>query len=160
MKKNSLLEVNNYVNKIDKLIANFKFNVCVAQFYEIYKILKDYAEAKIGNKVLKENAIKIMKLMTPFAPHLAYECLELLGCKTVNNWPIIDKNNMLDEIQFAVQINGKTRDVIKAKKDMHEKEINQIIKKDSKAKKYIEDKKIIKTIFIKNKIINFIVSDK
>ena len=158
--KKFTLEVNNYVNKIDKLIANFKFNVCVAQFYEIYKILKDYAEAKISNKVLKENTIKIMKLMTPFTPHLAYECLELLNCKTASNWPTIDKNNILEEIQLAVQINGKTRDIITAKKDMYESEINQIIKKNSKAQKYIENKRIIKTIFIKNKIINFIVSDK
>ena len=38
-----------------------------------------------------------------------------------------------------------------------EKEINQIVVKESKAKKYKENKKIIKTIFVKNKIINYIV---
>ena len=51
----------------------------------------------------------------------------------------------------------KTRDVVTVKKDLSEKEIDQMIKNESKAKKYIENKKIIKTIFVKNKIINYII---
>ena len=43
------------------------------------------------------------------------------------------------------------------KKDINEKEIYDLILKKSKAKKYIMDKKIARTIFIKNKIINYIV---
>ena len=43
-------------------------------------------------------------------------------------------------------------------KDMLEKEISQIINNKSKAKKYIENKKVIKTIFVKNKIINYIIN--
>ena len=54
-------------------------------------------------------------------------------------------------------MNGKTRDVLTVKKNVNEKEIYQLIEKNSKAKKYIIDKKITKTIFIKNKIINYIV---
>ena len=54
---------------------------------------------------------KIMKLMIPFTPHIAYECLEKLKCKNKNKWPEI-KKNLQNEIKFAVQINGKTRDII------------------------------------------------
>ena len=43
--------------------------------------LKIIFKLKISNKVLKENIIKIMKLMIPFTPHLAHECLELLIVK-------------------------------------------------------------------------------
>ena len=98
-----------------------------------------------------------MKLMIPFTPHLALECLESLKCEDVNNWPNI-KENTIEEIKFAIQVNGKTRDIVDIKKDMLEKEITEIIMNNSKAKKYIENKKIIKTIFIKNKIINYIVN--
>ena len=45
----------------------------------------------------KDCIIKIMKLMTPFTPHLSYECLELFKCKTTDKWPIIDKKNVLNE---------------------------------------------------------------
>ena len=97
-----------------------------------------------------------MKQMLPFTPHLANECLELFNCQTVNSWPKIDKNNILDVINLAVQINGKTRDIIKVKSNLVEKEINKIILRNSKAKKYLESKKVVKTIFVKNKIINYI----
>ena len=95
--------------------------------------------------------------MLPFVPHLAHECLELLNCKIINNWPIVDKKSILDEVKVAVQINGKTRDIITINKDLDEKTIYKIISKDSKAKKFLENKEIIKTIFIKNRIVNYII---
>ena len=151
-----LLDINIYVNKIDSSISDFRFNVSIAYFYEVYKYFKDYFEKNISNKVMKECIVKIMKLMIPFTPHLAHECLELFNCDTINEWPIVEKNT-LTEIKLPIQINGKTRDIITIKKDLGEKQINEIIMKDSKAKKYIEKDKIIKTIFIKNKIINYII---
>ena len=101
-----------------------------------------------------------MKLMIPLTPHLAYECLDLLSCKDVNIWPDFDKSKLLDDIKLAVQVNGKTRDIITIKKDLLEKEISNIVLKESKAKKHIIDKKIIKTVFVRNKIINYIVLNK
>ena len=82
-------EVNNYVNKIDNSIKNFRFNVAVASFYEIYNFFRMNLEGNLSNKIIKENLTKVMKQMIPFTPHLAYECLELLGCKSANNWPKI-----------------------------------------------------------------------
>ena len=84
--------------------------------------------------------------------------MEFLNCKDFNSWPKIDRENILDEISLAVQVNGKTKDVINIKKDMDEKGITKIIYQSSKAKKHIKQKKIIKTIFVKNKIINYIIS--
>ena len=150
-------ETDNYVSKIDIAINNFRFNVAIAHFYELYNYFRDKIDSKIGNKVLKESVIKFMKLMIPFTPHLAYECLELLKCDTFNKWPDVNKNLQL-EVKFAVQINGKTRDIIAIKKDTLENEINDIIKDNFKIKKYFENKKVIKTIFVKNKIINYITS--
>ena len=60
---------------------------------------------------------------------------------------------------MAVQVNGKTRDVINIKKDLVEKDVNNFIVKNSKAKKYLDGKKAIKIIFVKNKIINYIISN-
>ena len=153
------MQINNFVNKIDSSINQFRFNVSIAHFYELYKLFRDNLESQINSVVIKNNMIKIMKLMIPFTPHLANECLELLNCKNVDNWPIIDKKNLLDEVKLAIQINGKTRDILLIKKDLMETEINKIILKKSRAKKYIEQKKIVKTIFVKNKIINYIVSN-
>ena len=150
-------EINNFINKIDNTISSFRFNVSIAHFYEIYKFFKNQVDTKINNKVLEKNIIKIMKLMIPFTPHLAYECLELHNCKTIDKWPEIKKNGEIKEIKLAVQINGKTRDIITIEKDLIEKDISKIILKESKAQKYIKNKEINKIIFVKNKIINYII---
>ena len=97
-----------------------------------------------------------MKLMIPFVPHIANECLDLLNCKNKNEWPKI-KKDLQSDIKFAVQINGKTRDILTIKKDLEKDNVMQSIISSSKAFKFIKDKKIIKTIFVKNKIINYIV---
>ena len=58
-----------------------------------------------------------MKFFLSFTPHIAYECLEMFyQCYSSNTWPVIDKKNILNETKLAVQINGKTRDVLTVKK--------------------------------------------
>ena len=69
------------------------------------------------------------------------------------------KKNIIEEVKVAVQVNGKTRDVIAIRKDLIQKEVEEIIQKNSKAKKYVDNKKIKKIIFVKNKILNYIISD-
>ena len=51
---------------------------------------------------------------------------------------------------------GTSTNIISINKDLSEKDVDKITRKSSKASKYIVDKKIVKTIFIKNKIINYI----
>ena len=58
--------MNIFINKIDNAIGNFRFNVAVALFYEIYNYLKNLVDSKVSNKVLSENIIKVMKVMLPF----------------------------------------------------------------------------------------------
>ena len=148
--------INNLISKINKSIEDFKFNVSIAHFYEVYNLFNKFIDDDISNKCLKDNLIKVMKLMIPFTPHIAYECLELLKCKDINSWPDIE-TNLIEEIKFAIQINGKTRDVINIRKNAEKEQIYQLILNSSKAKKFIENKKILKTIFVKNKIINYII---
>ena len=149
--------VNTFIEKVDISIQQFRFNVSIALFYELFNFLNQNLKLKIDNNIFKNKLIDIMKLMVPFTPHLARECLELLKCENPDKWPVIDRNNVKNTINFAIQVNGKTRDIIVVNKDTDEGEILELILKESKAKKYIEKQKIIKTIFVKNKIINYIL---
>ena len=149
-------QINNFLIKIDSSINEFKFNVSIAHFYEVFKFIKNHIDQEISDKLLKEIFTKIMILMMPFIPHLSNECLEILKCKEKDLWPKIEKN-ITEDIKLPIQINGKTRDIIKIKKDETPDKIKEKILSNSKAKKYIIDGKIIKTIFVKNKIINYIV---
>ena len=154
--KDFILRINDLVYKIDLSINQFRFNVSIALFYETYNFFKSHLNEKISSKILSESIIKLMKLMIPFAPHIAHECLTLHDCKDVNEWPKIEKNR-LEEIKIAIQINGKTKDVLSIKKDLEENDVNKIVLNVSKANKNIKNSRILKTIYVKNRIINYII---
>ncbi len=151
------LKINSFLNKVTSSIENFNLNVVVANVYEIYNLFNANIDKEISNECLKKNIVKLMKILIPFVPHLANECLEIHKIKDKNKWPIVDKKLILEEkIKLAVQINGKTRDVIEIKKDLNQTEVMKICKNESKAKNKIFEKEIKKIIFVKNRIINFI----
>ena len=152
-----ILTINGFVNKINNSINDFRFNVAIASFYEMHRHFNINLKKDLSNKVLIEGIVKFNQLLIPFTPHLSHECLELFNFNNVTEWPIVEKD-VLEEINFAVQVNGKTRDIIKIRKDSVEEMVNKKVLIESKARKYIKDKKIVKTIFVNNKIINYIVS--
>ena len=94
--------------------------------------------------------------MIPFTPHLAYESLDILSCNNKNSWPELDENET-STINLTVQINGKTRDNIRINKNLSEDEVKELVIKISKAKKFLINKETKKIIFVKNRIINYII---
>ena len=154
------LKMNSYVNKITKSINDFNLNVVVANVYEIYNLFNNYLNKEISNKCVRNNLIKLMKILIPFTPHIAHECLEILGAKEVKNWPKIDTKLILKEkIKMAIQINGKTRDVIEIEKGINQVSVEKLCKNNMKIKDKIKDKSLIKrVVFVKDRIINFIIT--
>ncbi len=155
--KNFDLKMNSYVNKITKSINNFNLNVVVANVYEMYNLFNDHLDKEITDKCLRNNLTNLMKILIPFTPHIAYECLEMLGVKETKSWPKINtKLIQKEKIKIAIQINGKTRDVIEIEKGVDQNSVEKLCKKNIKIKDKISDKSIKKTIFVKDRIINFI----
>tara|TARA_B110000259_G_scaffold138124_1_gene155517 strand:- start:233 stop:526 length:294 start_codon:yes stop_codon:yes gene_type:complete len=96
--------------------------------------------------------------MIPFTPHLAHECLEKMGVIETDTWPEISNLLVVNETtKIAVQINGKTKEIIEVKKDLDEKEALYESKKNKKVAENLNNKEIIKTFFVKNKIINYLI---
>jgi leucyl-tRNA synthetase len=152
------IKFNKYIIKISKLIEDFHLNVVIANIYSIYSFLASAVEEEISNKCLKKNFSNFIKILIPFTPHLAHECLEQLKVRDIDKWPEVNNKLILDEkIKIAVQINGKTRDIIEVKKDLAENSAINEIMKSRKINDNLQNKKIIKTIFVKNKIINLLV---
>jgi leucyl-tRNA synthetase len=151
------IKFNNYILKITNLINNFQLNVVVANIYGIYNLFNAAISEDVCNKVLKKNLSKLMKILIPFVPHLAHECLEQMGEKEVNIWPTGDFELVTEEkIKIAIQINGKTREVMEVKKDLDEKNVINECKKIKKINDQLSKTKIQKIIFVKNKIINYL----
>jgi leucyl-tRNA synthetase len=96
--------------------------------------------------------------MFPMTPHIAAECLNNFGVSELMEWPNIDKSILkTQKIKLPVQINGKTRSIIEISNNLDENAVKLIVKKDEKIKKYLVNNQIKKTIFVKNRIINFII---
>ena len=149
---------NNYIFKITKLINNFQLNVVVANVYEIYNYINTNLEKDVSNDCLKRNLINLMKILIPFVPHLAYECLEIHGEKQTDTWPKVDKKSIAKQkVKIAIQINGKTREVIEIEKDLDETKIEKILSNNQKITKGLKGNKLLKKIFVKNKILNYVI---
>jgi len=157
--ENLNLETNNYISKITNLIENFNLNVAIANAYTIYNVFNKTLLGNISNVCLKNNFMKFLKTLIPFTPHIAYECLELQNKNSeYSSWPMVNKNIKIKEkVKIAIQINGKTKQIIETDKDLSEKEIfNEF--KNEKVYQQLNNKEIIKTIFIKNRIINYLIN--
>ncbi len=150
--------VNQAINKIDYALKNFRYNVIIAVFHELYTFFSKLIENKSNYSNLKEGYKKILIIMLPVIPHLANECLEnnYEGEKWI--WPTVDEKFIQSEkCNIVVQINGKKRSILLVEKNLDEKEILEKIENDRTLNKYFAEKKLFKTIYIKNRIINLIV---
>ena len=127
-------------------------------YLSIYNLFNNHLNKEISNSCIKKNLTILMKILIPFTPHLAYECLELLEAKEIKKWPEVDTGLIgKEKIKMAIQINGKTREIIDIEKGLNEKEVLNMCKNNLKIKSKIQTSNIIKTIFVKDRIINLIV---
>ena len=152
---------NSLIKKITNNIENFRYNVIIANFHEMYNFMSKELDNSLNSTELANNYSKILVMLNPFIPHFSSECLdELSKLKKMDNeiWPKIDEKYFENEnINLVIQINGKKRDVIEIEKDTSEDTIMNIIKNNKKLRNHIMGKEIIKKILVPNKIINLIV---
>ena len=149
---------NQTINKINVSLNKFSYNVIIANLHEIYTFFNKILEGKSFNKNLMANYIKILTIMLPITPHLASECLEEITTNKNYSWPEIkDKYLQSNLCKIVIQINGKKRGLILMKKNIKESDLIEEVKKTKELQRFIEEKIIIKTIFIKDKLINLIL---
>ena len=153
--KETLRYLHNMIKRVSHNIENLQFNTCVSEFM----IFTNHIH---GLETINIDIIKtFIVLINPFMPHLAQELWELSGNKselTFNDWPNYDENQILsDKLKLAVQINGKRRSEIEVDVNMEEKDIKQFAKSDSKIIRYLEEKVILKEIYVRGRLVNLVV---
>ena len=155
-------KTNQTVKRVNDEINQFHFNTAIAALMELINNLKnmDKCSKEIQAYVLKRFAV----MTAPLAPHLGEECWQLLGEdvslfeKPV--WFDHDPAGLVeDEVNIAVQVNGKMRATIQLPVDSEEAFVKDAVFKDEKVKKHTDGKKIIKEIYVKNKIYNIVAKD-
>ena len=149
---------NKFIKKITDNLESFHYNVIIANMHEMYTFLSREIDKDISKKELIENYSKILIIINPIIPHLSNECLEMIDKIKNISWPTYDKKYLIEDKSYVViQINGKKRGVIEIDKDTDEKTILSLAINDQKILKYLENNKIKKNIYVKNKIMNLII---
>ncbi|MEK7063276.1 MAG: class I tRNA ligase family protein, partial [Patescibacteria group bacterium] len=140
------------IQKVGVDIAEFKFNTAVSQMM----ILLNAAEAAgIGRTQLAT----FLKLVAPFAPHVAEELWQGMGNKGsvhLEEWPTYDPAKLVAEtVVVAIQVGGKMKGTIQVPRDSSQDEVLNEVRKSEKMAQYMAEKPS-KVIFVANKIINLI----
>jgi len=159
-KKSYLDDFDKIINEISSNIESFHFNKSVAKVYEYVNLLSALvSKQNIDEKELKSVIKNLSIIIHPFIPHISEEIWYNMGGKglcAMAAWPKTKKDFEKKSFKMPVQINGKTRSLVDV--DIEEKK-EDVVKKamnDPKIKKYTENKEIVKTIYVKNKIVNLV----
>jgi leucyl-tRNA synthetase len=159
-KDNEKLEIftNQTIHKVNQALDKFRYNLIIAAYHDIYSFYKKIVDEKKNYNNLKISFEKMILLMMPVIPHFANEYLDKFNFKNNLLWPEINKKFLVDKSnEIVIQINGKKRNSISINKEIDEKAIIKKIVDDHLIDKYLKDGEIVKTIYVKGRLINFII---
>ncbi|MGA0163252.1 MAG: leucine--tRNA ligase [Bdellovibrionota bacterium] len=142
------------LKKISDDIEALRFNTAISELMILHNFLTDQSD------ISREIAESFVLLLSPFAPHIADELWSLFGKKDftlLSEWPRLDEKYLVvDEVAYAVQVNGKLRANIMASPEISKEELQELALKDSKVAKFVSGE-IIKVIFVPKRLMNFVV---
>ncbi|MFA4994079.1 MAG: leucine--tRNA ligase [Bdellovibrionales bacterium] len=142
-------------HEVDERIEAMKFNTAIAS---LMSLTNDFGEEK---EVPKDAWEMFLKLLSPFAPHIAEEMWQKLGNKTLlaeTAWPKADAAMLVeDTVTIAVQVNGKLRATINVARDLPSKEVEALALAEEGVKRALDNKAPKKVIVVPNRIVNVVV---
>ncbi|WP_294343693.1 leucine--tRNA ligase [uncultured Clostridium sp.] len=153
---------NHTIKSVETDTEKFQFNTSIARMMEFTNALSKYVNEKEKNLAfLKETCIDYIKLLAPFAPHLAEDLWEAFGnTDSVFNskYPVCDESALVkDEVEIAIQVNGKIKAKINISSGLQEEEIKAAALDNDSVKAAIGDKTVVKVIVIKGRLVNIVV---
>ncbi|MEK7200618.1 MAG: leucine--tRNA ligase [Patescibacteria group bacterium] len=158
------------IKKVTEDIENYKFNTAISAMMILLNELEKITphQKSQGEPLTLDMFETFLKLLAPFAPHMTDEIwnsptsLKLCGANEssihLEEWPKYDESKIKEEnVIIVVQINGKVRAQFEAETGISEKEAQEKALIMPDVQKWLDDKEIKKTIFVLNKIVNFVV---
>ncbi len=150
--------VHKTIKKVTNDIEELKMNTAIAA---LMSMVNDFYANGLSRGDLKT----LMLLLSPFAPHMVEEMWELTGfaketgkMAMLYDWPAYDESKMVAaSVDMAVQVQGKLRGTIHVPTDSEEETVIAAARENERVAKALEGMQIVKTILVKNKLINLIV---
>ena len=146
------------IKKVTSDIDELKMNTAIAALMAL-------VNAFYANGLTKGDLSMLMLMLSPFAPHMVEEMWELTGFAAKSgkmamqmDWPTYDEAKTIDaNVEMAVQVNGKLKGTVNVPVDSDEAAVMEAVKAVEKVQKATEGMAVVKTILVKNKLVNLIV---
>lgn len=151
----NLKTLHKLIKKVTADIEAFSYNTSISAFMVATNELT--AQKCRSSEIL----IQMTSLLAPFAPHIAEELWEAMGCNGSvcdSQWPKFDEKYLVESsIQLGVQFNGKVRFSMLFPTDATPEEMIRLATAAPEARKHLEGKQIVKTIAVPKRIVNIVV---
>ncbi|WP_317311392.1 leucine--tRNA ligase [Clostridium thermobutyricum] len=139
-----------------------QFNTAIARMMEFVNAISKYNNEKVKNVEFLTNVAKdFIKILAPFAPHFSEEQWSLFGMESSvfnESFPAFDPSALVkDEVEIAIQVNGKIKAKINVPSDLDEEGIKEASLNNENIKAATKGKNIVKVIVIKGRLVNIVV---
>jgi leucyl-tRNA synthetase len=158
------IKLNQTIKKVTGDIEErFHLNTAIAALMEFFNDFSGAREELEKNNpgYIAFTFQMLIKLLSPFTPHFCSELWQQCGIASLleeEPWPEYDPNYVKEQtVNVMVQVNGKIRDKIIVDQDEKDEKVKEIAFQSERVKQYTDGKQIIKTIFIKNKMLSIVV---
>ena len=142
------------IKKVGDDIENMKFNTAIAA---MMALINDFS----ANGTTRGEMKILLKLLSPFAPHMAEELWESYGEKTMlakETWPEYDESKTrASEVEIAVQVCGKIKSRITVPADLSDDEVIKLASAEPKVAEALANGNLVKSIVVKNRLVNLII---
>lgn len=142
----------------EDLEGDYQFNTAISELMKLYNALADAKNS--ASPIYAEGVETLLKLLAPFAPHIADELWHLLGkSDSIHTQPWLQhdpKALEVDEITLVIQIMGKTRGTIQVPANTDKATLEQYARESEVAQRHLKGKEVKKVIVVPNKLVNFV----
>ncbi|MBT3817441.1 MAG: leucine--tRNA ligase [Candidatus Magasanikbacteria bacterium] len=147
-------ELHKTIKKVTEDIEDLGFNTAIARMMEFVNFVQK-------NGITKDQYEILLKLLSPFAPHMTEDIWASLGYDTsitLESWPKYDEKFLVeDTITLAVQVNGKLRATIEVAADISEDDVKELALGHENVLKWVEGKDVKKVIYVKGRLVSVVV---
>jgi leucyl-tRNA synthetase len=151
-----LVKYHQTVKRVTEGMEELRYNTSIAALMELVNVLR--TESCTHRSMVEGLVI----MLAPFAPHFAEESWERLGHTTSvfeARWPTWDEGLVVeDQVEIAVQVNGKTRGRVHVPRDAEEEVVVGAALADAGIRRFTEGKAVRKRIYVANRLLNLVVS--
>lgn len=147
----------------DDIERRMTFNTAIASMMELFNDISRFEDrSEAGKAVMFEACSALVRLLSPFVPHITHELWQGMGYSTalINEaWPEVDEAALTrDELELVIQVNGKRRSSITVAADTGKADCEAMALADAAAQRHIEGLTVRKVIVVPGRLINIVAN--